>query len=113
MESKLENLQKQLSLLKEENKRLKNRLKYKYNDKKNQFDKNIFIYCVPAVLITVFTEIGYIYNLAVERIILSKSFEFDIYFWKILVVLITIFSLLQITRLLYKKINSKEKEELL
>ena len=36
MESKLENLQKQVSLLKEENKNLKHKLKCKYMDKKNK-----------------------------------------------------------------------------
>ena len=104
MESKLENLQKQVSLLKEENKNLKHKLKCKYMDKKNKLNKDLFFFFMPAILITIFTEIGYVYNLAFKRIMLNKGFEIDIYFCKITIVFISICVLLYISRTLYEKL---------
>lgn len=63
---------------------------------------------MPAVLITIFTEIGYVYNLAFKRIMLNKGVEIDIYFCKITIVFISICVLLYISRRLYEMLSDKE-----
>lgn len=80
MESKYENLQKQVDLLKEENRRLKEKLKGKNGNKVYKLHKKIFLCFSPVILITFFTLLGYLFNLICNTIELEKEISVIFYF---------------------------------
>lgn len=109
MESKYENLQKQVDLLKEENRRLNVKVKLQSKNQNQKIFRKMFVVSFPVVLMTIFAEIGYLFNLLCNIIELERDISL-LTFVKVSSVFLSISVLVCLVKQAYKFINKNTKE---